>query len=324
MFEMFPNFWTPVLPVVEIGSTPVAVELAGESLVLFRNSAGAIAALLDRCPHRGIPLSHGQVTAEGCLECPYHGWQFASNGSCTRVPLNSLKPTQLSKLSVISFPTRVIAGVIWVFTGIGNAPEPQLPPSLLDAAARYVIQHEVWKAHWTRAVENALDYLHIPFVHRNSFGGELNAVAHTNAIAQINITPIANGITVINRINTLPSGIELDWHQPNCVVVKFDSAENAIPLRSHIFAIPINPQKTRFMQVILPNSGIDQTNFDFETFMAPVVEDRVMIELQVGEVPKVTEESHMPTDEPSLRFRRWYYGAVKNRTTEVIQEAITP
>ncbi|MBE9013987.1 Rieske 2Fe-2S domain-containing protein, partial [Pseudanabaenaceae cyanobacterium LEGE 13415] len=214
MFDMFPNFWTPVLPVAEIGSMPVPVELAGESLVLFRNQAGEIAALLDRCPHRGAALSLGQVTETGCLECPYHGWQFASDGACTRVPLNALNEKQRSQLSAVSFPTKIIAGLVWVFTGTGNAPGLQLPSSLLENNDRYVIQYESWNAHWTRAVENSLDYLHVPFVHQYSFGRELNAVAQTDAIAQINIKTIATGMTVSNRMNTIPSGIEFDWHQP--------------------------------------------------------------------------------------------------------------
>lgn len=311
MFEMFPNLWTPVLPVAEVGSAPVAVELAGESLVLFRNSAGKFGALIDRCPHRGARLSLGQVTEDGCLECPYHGWNFALNGVCTRVPFNRVNSTQLSKLSVASFPTRVIAGLIWVFTGIENAPDPQLPQTLLEAEDRYYIHHEIWNAHWTRAVENSLDYLHIPFVHRNSFGGGLNDVAYTDAIAQINIKPIPDGMRITSQINTLPHGIEIDWHQPNCVVVKFDLVGVGIPVRAHLFAIPINPQQTRFMQVILPNSGVDRNNFDFNKFIAPAIEDRVVIESQKGEVPYIIDECNVPTDEPSLRFRRWYYRTVK-------------
>jgi nitrite reductase/ring-hydroxylating ferredoxin subunit len=317
MFEIFPNFWTPVLPVTEIGSTPVAVKLAGQSLVLFRNYEDKVATLLDRCPHRGASLSLGRVKENGCLECPYHGWHFDSNGACTRVPLNQLNPAQLSKLSVVSFPTRVIAGLVWVFTGTSEEEEPLLPSSLLESHERYIIHHEVWNVHWTRAVENSLDYLHVPFVHRQSFGGWLNDVAQTDAVAQINIKSIAGGMTVINKINTLPSGIEFDWHQPNCVVVKFDLAGVQIPLRVHIFAIPLNSQQTRFMQVILPNPGIDKSNFDFNEFIAPTIEDRVVIESQIGEVPNTTEECNVPTDEASLRFRRWYHSTIKNSRTQI-------
>ncbi len=46
-----------------------------------------------------------------------------------------------------------------------------------------------------------------------------------------------------------------------------------------------------------------------------------MIESQIGEVSDTNEGCNVPTDEPSLRFRRWYYRTVKNRITEAIQDA---
>lgn len=317
MFETFPNFWTPVLPVAEIELAPIAVELAGEALVLFRHSADQFAAFLDRCPHRGVPLSCGQVTEDGCLECPYHGWRFAADGACTYVPFNSLNPAQRSKLSAVRLPTRVIAGILWVFTGIENVPEPQLPLSLSEPDERYVIHHEIWNAHWTRAIDISLDYLHIPFVHRNSFGSEFHDLVHQDANAQISVTSRTDGMTVTNQLNTLPYGIEIDWHQPNDVVLKLDLG--GMPLRPHLFAIPINTRQMRFMQVVLPNSGIDRSNFDFDQFFAASVDDRTMVESQIGEVPDISEGCNVPTDEPSLRFRRWYYRTVKNRRTEGIQ-----
>lgn len=311
---MFPNFWTPVLPVAEIGLAPLAVELAGETLVLFRHSADQFAAFLDRCPHRGVPLSRGQVTEDGCLECPYHGWCFAPDGACTHVPFNSLNPSQRLKLSAVRLPTKVIAGMVWVFTGTENVPEPQLPSSLLESNDRYVIHHEVWNAHWTRAIDISLDYLHIPFVHRDSFGSEFHDPAHQNAIAQISVTTTADGMAVTNQLSTLPYGVEIDWHQPNQVVLKLDLG--GLPLRPHLFAIPVNAQQMRFMQVALPNSGIDQSNFDFDEFFAASLDDRIMVESQTSEVPNTNEGCNVPTDEPSLRFRRWYYRTIKNRRTE--------
>jgi nitrite reductase/ring-hydroxylating ferredoxin subunit len=318
MFEMFPNFWTPVLPVAEIGSVPIAVELAGESLVLFRSSSSQFVAFLDRCPHRGVPLSRGQVTEDGCLECPYHGWHFASDGACTHVPFNSLNLAQRSKLSAVTFPVRVIAGMLWIFTGTENVPELQLPSSLWESDDRYVIHHEIWNAHWTRAIDISLDYLHIPIVHRDSFGREFHDPFHRNATAQINVTTTADGMAVTNRLDTLPYGIEIDWHQPNHVVLKLDLG--GMPLRPHLFAIPINTRQLRFMQVVLPNPGIDQSNFDFDEFFAASLDDRTMVESQIGEVPNTNEGCHVPTDEPSLRFRRWYYSVVKNKRAEVIQD----
>lgn len=31
---------------------------------------------VHRCPHRNVPLSLGEVVADGTLQCPYHGWKF--------------------------------------------------------------------------------------------------------------------------------------------------------------------------------------------------------------------------------------------------------
>jgi phenylpropionate dioxygenase-like ring-hydroxylating dioxygenase large terminal subunit len=204
--------------------------------------------------------------------------------------------------------------MLWIFTGTETVPDPQLPSSLLEPSNRYIIHHEIWNAHWTRAIDISLDYLHLPFVHRNSFGGELNDAAHKDAIAQISITSTVDGMTVTNRLNTLSSGTEIDWHQPNNIVLNLDG----MPLIPHFFAIPINTQQMRFMQVLLPNPGIDRNNFDFDEFFAASDDDRTMIESQIGEVPNVNEGYNVPTDEPSLRFRRWYYRAVKNKRTEAI------
>ncbi|MBD0344061.1 MAG: aromatic ring-hydroxylating dioxygenase subunit alpha [Coleofasciculus sp. Co-bin14] len=316
MFELFPNLWTPVLPVADIGCAPVAVELAGESLVLFRHSKDQFAALLDHCPHRGAPLSRGHVTDDGCLACPYHGWHFAPDGACTHVPFNDLNPSQRSNLSAVSFPTRVIAGMVWVFTGTDTVSEPQVPSSLLESGDRYVIHHEIWQAHWTRAIDISLDYLHIPFVHRDSFGNEFHSPEHKDAIAQISITPTADGMAITNQLSTLPYGIEIEWYQPNQVVLKLDLG--GMPLRPHLFAIPINAQQMRFMQVALPKPGVDQSNFDFDGFFAASLDDRMMVESQAGEVPNTTEGHNVPTDEPSLRFRRWYYRTLKSRVPEAI------
>jgi phenylpropionate dioxygenase-like ring-hydroxylating dioxygenase large terminal subunit len=61
---------------------PLARRLLGMPLVLFRDAGGQPAALLDRCPHRNLPLSLGRVLASGRLECAYHGWQLDASGRC--------------------------------------------------------------------------------------------------------------------------------------------------------------------------------------------------------------------------------------------------
>ena len=67
--------WTPICRLDEIpvlGSRRVARE-RGLDVAVFRNDAGEVFALLDRCPHKGGPLSQGIVFGTS-VACPLHNW----------------------------------------------------------------------------------------------------------------------------------------------------------------------------------------------------------------------------------------------------------
>lgn len=322
MFDLLPNIWTPVLPIAEIEHQPVAVELAGEKIVLFRNAHDEIGALLDRCPHRGASLSLGRVAENGCLECPYHGWTFDCDGACTHVPLNKPGEIKLEKLHVVSLPTRMIAGLVWVFTGRGEAPEPQLPDSLMRSAESYFIYHEVWNAHWTRVIENLMDYAHLPYVHRTSFGDEIvKNSTPTGSFVEFKITQTEHSVQFFNRLHSIESslaiepGLTSEWHQPNLVALKFDEMEKAAPIRMHAFAIPISQGQTRYLlafQLLAPYA-VEVA----KGFLPPVVEDRIIIESQYGAIPAMTGECNVPSDRATLLFRRWYHQTLVHQTVSI-------
>lgn len=48
---------------------------AGGNVAVFRNDQDAVFALLDRCPHKGGPLSQGIVHGKR-VTCPLHGWNL--------------------------------------------------------------------------------------------------------------------------------------------------------------------------------------------------------------------------------------------------------
>ena len=83
--KLVANRWYAVLASDEVpADQPVPFRRLGADLVFWRSPAGVHAAV-DRCPHRQAKLSIGRLV-DGCLECPFHGWRFAADGSCTRVP----------------------------------------------------------------------------------------------------------------------------------------------------------------------------------------------------------------------------------------------
>lgn len=81
------RWWVVALSEEVQAGKPFAVMCDGVEYVLFREADGVVRALLDQCAHRRAPLSLGHVTAEGWIECPYHGWRYDGiSGSCRAIP----------------------------------------------------------------------------------------------------------------------------------------------------------------------------------------------------------------------------------------------
>jgi nitrite reductase (NADH) small subunit len=61
-------------------------------VALFRASDDAIFALLDRCPHKGGPLSQGIVFARS-VACPLHNWTIGLEDGCAAAPDHGCTPS---------------------------------------------------------------------------------------------------------------------------------------------------------------------------------------------------------------------------------------
>jgi nitrite reductase (NADH) small subunit len=57
----------------------------GMDVAVFRNGSDQVFALLDRCPHRGGPLSQGMVFGTS-VACPLHNWTIELEDGCARAP----------------------------------------------------------------------------------------------------------------------------------------------------------------------------------------------------------------------------------------------
>jgi nitrite reductase (NADH) small subunit len=81
------NQWTQVCRVTDIpvlGSRRVA-RPRGMDVALFRNDQDQVFALLDRCPHKGGPLSQGIVFGTS-VACPLHNWTIGLQDGCAKEP----------------------------------------------------------------------------------------------------------------------------------------------------------------------------------------------------------------------------------------------
>ncbi len=169
---MIPNQWYPLLEGRQIPRhRPVGVTRMGEKLVFWRDAQGKAACAIDLCPHRGVALSAGKVQGDG-IQCPFHGFEFDPSGRCTLIPANGRSAEVPKAFNVRAYPVREAHGLVYVWWGAPQAEYPPLPEFDFMGDGRYVYTTFVdhWKTHYSRAIENQLDVVHLPFVHANSIG----------------------------------------------------------------------------------------------------------------------------------------------------------
>ncbi len=83
---MYINFWYPICLSEELSSDrPHPSQVLGLRFVAFRDQQGSPHVLSDTCVHRGGSLSKGKIK-DGCIACPYHGWEYAGDGRASLIP----------------------------------------------------------------------------------------------------------------------------------------------------------------------------------------------------------------------------------------------
>lgn len=76
----------------------------GLDVAVFRNAQDEVFALLDRCPHKGGPLSQGIVHGTS-VACPLHNWNIGLDDGCAKAPDEGCTP---------KFAVQVIDGEVFL------------------------------------------------------------------------------------------------------------------------------------------------------------------------------------------------------------------
>jgi phenylpropionate dioxygenase-like ring-hydroxylating dioxygenase large terminal subunit len=161
--------WYAVCGSRRLRDRPLAASLFGRPIVLFRAAHGAPAALVDRCPHRNVPLSLGRVRG-GELECAYHGWRFGGDGECVLVP--GLADARSSPAR--DAPAHAVLernGLVWVWGRPSEAAsgEPFAFPHLDDPSYTTLRRSVEVGASVFDVAENAMDVPHTAYLHGGLF-----------------------------------------------------------------------------------------------------------------------------------------------------------
>lgn len=165
---MIENQWYVILEAKEVKPNKLlGVKRLNKSLVLYREEDGTVVCMEDKCSHRGVKLSTGSLNGN-CLQCPFHGFEFNGQGQCIKIPANGKDSKVASRFNVRTYPIYEDNGFIFMYNG--NATET-LPSYFtgLDGM-KYTTSYNHWNTHYSRAVENQLDVIHLPFVHKSTIG----------------------------------------------------------------------------------------------------------------------------------------------------------
>ena len=144
--------------------TSLARMLCAIPVVLFRASEGQVAALEDRCPHRGMPLGGGVCTGSS-LRCPYHGLEFDVTGACTRIPGQERIPPDMR---LRTYPLVEQDQMLWIWLGDpAKADASTITRYPYDQDPRWVASHTKteYACNWELLNDNLLDPSHLRFVH---------------------------------------------------------------------------------------------------------------------------------------------------------------
>jgi phenylpropionate dioxygenase-like ring-hydroxylating dioxygenase large terminal subunit len=168
---MIRNQWYAILESKEIRPGKlVGVTRMGEKLVLWRDQSGKLACLADQCPHRGVALSKGKL-AGNQIQCPFHGFEYDTNGRCMLIPANGRYASVPLAFQVPAYPVQEERGFIWIWWGDQSTDLPRIAFfDSIPAGMSYSTIKDHWRTHYSRAIENQLDVVHLPFVHHNTIG----------------------------------------------------------------------------------------------------------------------------------------------------------
>ena len=176
------SFWHPVAHVEElVGDGPLQVELLGERWVVARLD-GALRAFRDLCSHRLAPLSAGCVV-DGTLQCPYHGYRFAGDGTCVEIPAlgSERRVPPKAHLDRVGW-VEERHGLLWLALEDPIAPIIEIPEWDDPSFDAWHLGARETTVSAGLLMDNFIDAGHFPYLHRATFGADDTGTPQLDAV----------------------------------------------------------------------------------------------------------------------------------------------
>ncbi|MCV7385323.1 Rieske 2Fe-2S domain-containing protein [Mycolicibacter longobardus] len=171
--SMNPTGWFQVAWSDEIGVGDVhTMKYFGREMIAWRAESGQLTVMNAYCEHLGAHLGYGGTVCGEVLQCPFHGWQWNSQGRNVCIPYQD-KPNRGRRITTYPVVERNESVYIWN-DAQGREPyfdAPDVFASFDDrSAADYYPQQRLFRAglelHPQYVLENGVDFAHFKYVHR--------------------------------------------------------------------------------------------------------------------------------------------------------------
>lgn len=165
----------------------------GNVPVLVRNFDGEFAVVRNVCAHRHCALVTATLGQSAKLNCPFHGWEYGSDGRTRRIPaaknfpdfdreryrLSRFLLEQCGDLMFVRIRNEGPSLKEWLGSLFERFAEWTSPPDWKPAVSRRL----TFPANWKIPVEGSLESYHIPAVHPQTFAEDPGELKSEHAFA---------------------------------------------------------------------------------------------------------------------------------------------
>ena len=311
-------FFHPVCRSTDIAEGEViSVRLLGQDWAVARLD-GAVTALVDRCPHRGSPLSAGCVVA-GSVQCAYHGYRFGADGRCVEIPAlgaGATIPPRAHTRTAHSVQERY--GLVWLAPEAPRAPIVDVPEWDDPAFVVAPLPDQTWRAGAAQMVDNFLDLAHFPFTHTATFGDPDDIEVPPYEVVRdglaftcdyVHSTKLLGDSMGVEEFEVAPRRSMWWYVAPFAIRLRIEYPQEDVVLTILFFHQPVDAQTTNLYCFDLRNDIADgrTTVEDTVAFqMAVATEDKVLLErIRSTALPlDLQAEVHTRADRITLELRR--------------------
>jgi 3-ketosteroid 9alpha-monooxygenase subunit A len=279
-----------------------------QDLVVFRSEDGTIAALDAYCPHMGAHLGYGGTVKDGALECPFHGWRWAGDGSCLAVPYGR---RGVPKIRAGAVPVVEQDGVVLLWRGQGE-PTWYLPPLLDDGQwSPTTVARRTLTSHPQEILENITDFAHFLFVHKSHMIEPISEVSADGNVFTYRAQSAPEAVDPDVRIDAIPVEGGVFAYGPGLGVNTMTAQEVPVPQLTRVYITPINDREITLLCMV--NIRIDEnTDEAAAEALMPVISEAVFDQIDADLViwghKRYVE--HPAFQNPQERmigaFRRWF------------------